>query len=152
MGQRSTYAAIMDARNYLKKEECALGMEQSSNDTAVKDAQIQLRKEVHQTWGKGQAQQMQQRRMCKESFQRRIMLESSTKPHSLRWIHCFWTRIREDYCDSKSTPSEHCGCVKRKKCWCSWRGSHLSRNRRSLMNLDLLISKLHSRMHKYRAN
>ena len=47
MGQRSndTYVAVKDAQTNLRKEECALGMEQSSNDAVVKDVQSLLTKE-----------------------------------------------------------------------------------------------------------
>ena len=40
MVQRSNNAAVKDAQNILRKEECALSMEQRSfaNDAAVKDA------------------------------------------------------------------------------------------------------------------
>ena len=40
MGQRETYVAVQDAPNSLRKEECALSMEQMSSDVAVKVAQI----------------------------------------------------------------------------------------------------------------
>ena len=40
MGQRSNDAAVKDAQIKLRKEECARGMEQRSNYAAAKDAQI----------------------------------------------------------------------------------------------------------------
>ena len=40
MEQRSKYAAAKGVQIMLKREEYALGMEQSSSDAAVKDAQI----------------------------------------------------------------------------------------------------------------
>ena len=45
MGQRSNDAAVKDVKIKLRREECALGMGQSSNDAAVKDVQIKLRRE-----------------------------------------------------------------------------------------------------------
>ena len=41
MEQRPSDAAVMDAQTLLRKEECALDMEQrsSTNDASVKDAQ-----------------------------------------------------------------------------------------------------------------
>ena len=41
----SNDAAVKDVRIILKKEECALGMEHSAKDAAVKDAQMKRRKE-----------------------------------------------------------------------------------------------------------
>ena len=38
-------ALLMDAQNMLRKEECVFVMVQRSNDAAVKNAQIKLRKE-----------------------------------------------------------------------------------------------------------
>jgi hypothetical protein len=43
MGQGSSYAALMDVRIILLKEECALSMGQSSNDAARKDARIKFK-------------------------------------------------------------------------------------------------------------
>ena len=46
MGQRSKYAAAMDAQITLwEEEECALGMGQGRNDAAVMDAQTKLNEE-----------------------------------------------------------------------------------------------------------
>ena len=45
MGQRSNDAAVKDARIKLKREECASNMGQMSNDAAVKVAQILLSEE-----------------------------------------------------------------------------------------------------------
>ena len=45
MGQSSNYAAVTDARITLRKEESALSMEQRSSYATVKDVQIKLSKE-----------------------------------------------------------------------------------------------------------
>jgi hypothetical protein len=48
MGQRlntESDAVVMDAQVLLKREECALNMEQRPNDAAVKDVQIKSSKE-----------------------------------------------------------------------------------------------------------
>ena len=45
MGRRSNYAARMDVKIQLKKEEYALGTGQITNDAAVKNAQIESSKE-----------------------------------------------------------------------------------------------------------
>ncbi len=47
MEQIANYAAMKDAAIELRREECALGMEQSLNtsDAVVKDAQVLLRRE-----------------------------------------------------------------------------------------------------------
>jgi hypothetical protein len=48
-------AAAKDVKALLRREECALGMEQRPNDAAVKDAQIKPRREecVYEAWRKG---------------------------------------------------------------------------------------------------
>ena len=46
MEQRSNDVAVKDVQIKLRKEECALGMEQRSSDAAVKDVQTILIKEV----------------------------------------------------------------------------------------------------------
>ena len=40
MGQRSNDAAVKDVQIQLRREECALGMEQRSSNAAPQDAQI----------------------------------------------------------------------------------------------------------------
>jgi hypothetical protein len=45
MGQSSNDAALKGAQIKLRMEECALGMEQRSNDATARDAQIKLRME-----------------------------------------------------------------------------------------------------------
>ena len=42
MGLRENDAAVKDVQMELRKEECALNTEQRSNDAAVKDVQIML--------------------------------------------------------------------------------------------------------------
>ena len=42
MGQRSKAAAAKDAQTLLREEECALDTGQSTNNAAVKDAQIKF--------------------------------------------------------------------------------------------------------------
>src|SRR5210317_2027335 len=67
MGHRSrcaNYAAVKDVRINLRKEECASGMEQRSNDVAAMGAQIMLSKEdcasqllVKAAWSKEETMQ-----------------------------------------------------------------------------------------------
>ena len=43
MGQKSNAVSVKDAQIKSSKEECVLGMEQRSKNTAAKDAQIKLK-------------------------------------------------------------------------------------------------------------
>ena len=70
MGQRSKYAAAMDAQITLwEEEECALGMGQGRNDAAVMDAQTKLNEED-----------------CVEGTGHVAIRKMN--------IHCIWIRIR----------------------------------------------------------
>eukprot|EP00984_Skeletonema_dohrnii_P022068 scaffold11198_cov103-Skeletonema_dohrnii-CCMP3373.AAC.4 len=108
MEPRSTTrnAAVKDALTLLRREECAGGMEQRSNYAAAKDAQINPNLEEC-ALSMGQHRSSTTDATVKDAQRKFIEVDyvvGIDQAALLATIHCFWIRIREDCCDSNSTP------------------------------------------------